>query len=167
LKPRSEAKSLTPFDSLIYAQPLRGEAIIISYALLLFTAVLALANLATVGRAHRAILRGDWFAHRNMMLASLALWGLTLLAAAGGFFGLFPFAPGIMRGIIMALSALWLALALITSAALALTLYRVARHELLPHKLLARKTIRLWRAACLANTIIPLCLLAAPFFPGG
>ena len=83
MKPRSEAKSLTPFDSLIYAQPLRGEAIIISYALLLFTAVLALANLATVGRAHRAILRGDWFAHRNMMLVSLALWGLTLLAAAG------------------------------------------------------------------------------------
>ena len=114
---------------------------------------LSLFNITSIWLARKAILRGDWFIHRNYMVASLGIWGATLL--------LFSFYLW-MRGLIVliavpeALFGLFAVSVITTGVLLIVTLIKVARHQFLPHKLLARKTLWVW---------IWTCALGILFFP--
>ena len=106
---------------------------------------LSFLNIGSIWVARKAILRGDWFSHRNFMVVSLALWGLTLALFAYYLF---------LRGLIVLIAVpevifgIYSVSVLTTGALLVVTLYRVAKHQFLPHKLLARKTILVWLWTC-------------------
>lgn len=95
----------------------------------------------------RAIMLGNWFRHRNFMLVSGGTFSVIMALTA------LQLALMVMDGPAtssMADTALLVALALHIPALVVLlvmlpwTLYRVAKHLLLPHKLMARWTIRVW-----------------------
>ena len=106
---------------------------------------LSLFNIASIWLARKAILRGDWFSHRNFMVVSLALWGLTLALFAYYLY---------LRGLIVLIAVpevifgVYCVSVLTTGALLVVTLQRVAKRQFLPHKLLARKTILVWLWTC-------------------
>ncbi|MCP4932856.1 MAG: hypothetical protein GY927_01320 [bacterium] len=107
--------------------------------------VLSVLNIGSIWLARKAILRGNWLAHRNFMVLSLGMWGVTLFLLA---FYLW------MRGIVV-LSAvpeyifgIFSVSLIVTIAMLVVTLVRVVKHQFLPHKLLARKAILVWLWTC-------------------
>ncbi len=91
--------------------------------------------------AKRAIVRGDWSGHRNRMVIALALWGVAMLLLAvhllrDGVDGL------LLEGNLM--EVVYFIIALACSFLIIVTLLKVVKHQYLPHKLLARKTILVW-----------------------
>ncbi len=98
-------------------------------------------------QGRRAIQLGNWFRHRNFMLINGGTFALVMAMTALQLFLMylkgFSFA-GVLD------IALWAALALhliglgVLIVMVPWTLYRVARHLLLPHKLMARWTIKVW-----------------------
>jgi uncharacterized membrane protein YozB (DUF420 family) len=112
--------------------------------------VLSLFNLLFVWRGRRGIIGGNWLKHRNLMVVSLFLWGLTL-----GLFAWFLWSSRLWVLIGMQpLFLLYVALALLTSSMLVATLWRVAKHRLLPHKILARKTFIVWQLASFTGMVL-------------
>ena len=97
-------------------------------------------------QGRKAILLGNWFRHRNFMLINGALFALIMALTVLLLY--FIYASGNVAGPVA--WAVWVLLAphLAGLAALMVmlpwTLYRVARHLLLPHKLMARQTIKVW-----------------------
>jgi uncharacterized membrane protein YozB (DUF420 family) len=111
---------------------------------------LSLINIVPIWMARKAILRGDWLTHRNFMVVSLGLWGLTFFL-----FAAYLWMRG-LRVIVAVPEALFgfYVIGVVASAALlVVTLARVAKHQLLPHKLLARKTIIVWLLTCLFGVL--------------
>jgi len=117
-------------------------------------ALFSLLNMFFIWRGRNAILAGNWIKHRNFMVVSLALWGGTL-----AFFSWFLWSTKLWRLIAtQTLFMVYVALALVASAMLAVTLWRVVKHLLLPHKLLARQTIIVWQLACMAGVVLYIML---------
>ncbi len=99
----------------------------------------------------RAIVRGDWSKHRNFMVAGLGLWAVIMLLMTAfllrnGFSLLF--APYNILALIFFL------IALATSIMIALTVVKVVKHQYLPHKMLARKTIKVWGATSVIGALL-------------
>ena len=110
----------------------------------------SLVNIVTIWLARRAILRGDWMTHRHFMVASLAIWGGTLLL-----FGVHLWVRGLR--VIVAVPEFLFGLYVVSVATcavlLVVTLLRIVRHQYLPHKILARKTIIVWLWMCLFSIL--------------
>ena len=108
-------------------------------------------NIASIWLARNAILRGNWLTHRNYMVVSLGIWGLTLLLLA-----LYLWLRGLIVLIAVpeALFGIYCVSVITSGALLAVTLYRVAKHQFLPHKLLARKTIWVWLWTCALGILL-------------
>ena len=113
----------------------------------------------------RAILMGNWFRHRNFMLASGGLFAAVMLLSVWQIAVHLTGAYADMSGAVM---AVWAALALyalllaLLTVLVPWTLYRVARHLLLPHKLMARWTIRVWFAAAASGIAAMLLMILSP-----
>ncbi len=107
---------------------------------------MSLFNIGSIWLGRKAILRGDWFTHRNYMVASLALFAATLIL-----FGVYLTirGPRILVVVPEALFGIYGVTVVTTIALLALTLWRVVKHQFLPHKLLARKAVLVWLWCCL------------------
>jgi len=100
----------------------------------------------TIWLGRKAILRGDWHTHRNFMVGSLGLWGGTLLLCA-----VYLWLRGLR--VLVAVPEVIFGLYVVSMATCAVllvsTLLRIVRHQYLPHKILARKTILVWLWTCL------------------
>ena len=96
--------------------------------------------------ARKAILRGDWQAHRRLMLGALAFWGSTLALFA---FYLYVRGLRVLIAVPEVIFGLYVVSVVMCAAMLGLTLLRLFRHQYLPHKILARKTILVWLWTCL------------------
>ncbi len=106
----------------------------------------SLLNMITIWWGRKAILRGDWYTHRNFMVGSLGLWGGTLLL-----FGVYLWLRGlrVLVAVPEVIFGLYVVSVVMCAALLVLTLLRIVRHQYLPHKILARKTILVWLWTCL------------------
>ena len=106
---------------------------------------LSLVTIITIWMARKAILRGDWITHRNFMVTSLALWGATLVL-----FAIYLWVRGlrVLVAVPEVLFGLYIVSIVASAGMLVVTLLRVKRHEYLPHKILARKTIIVWLWTC-------------------
>ncbi len=102
-------------------------------------------NLASIWLARKAILRGNWLIHRHFMVASWAIWGATLLLLA---FYLWRRGVVVLSAVPETVFGTYSASVIVTIALLIATLLHVIRHQFLPHKLLARKTIWVWLWTC-------------------
>jgi uncharacterized membrane protein YozB (DUF420 family) len=112
---------------------------------LFFVAFIAM---ALIWRGRRAIIAGNWIKHRNYMVAALILW---LASVGAGWWSLRPVWRLVSE---RPLLWIWGALALAAALGLALVLYRVATHQLLPHKMAARPVSSLWLMANLASAVL-------------
>ena len=107
---------------------------------------LSLVTLVTIWLARKAILRGDWLTHRNFMVISLGLWAGTLLL-----FALYLAVRGlrVIVAVPEVLFGLYVVSVAVSAGLLFVSLLRVKRHQFLPHKVLARRTILVWLWTCL------------------
>ncbi len=114
---------------------------------------ISLVNIVTIWLGRKAILRGDWLTHRNFMVTSLGLWGVTLLL-----FAIYLWVRGlrVLVAVPEALFGLYVVSVAACAVLLVMTLLRIIRHQYLPHKILARKTIIVW---------VWMCLLGILFYP--
>ncbi len=119
--------------------------------LLPFTlALFSLLNLFFIRRGRQAVIGGNWQGHRNLMVLSLALSAATI-----GGFALLLWSTRLWALIgTKMLFLTYVTLVLVSGLMLIVTLWRVARHLLLPHKLLARKTVLVWQMACLSGAVL-------------
>ncbi len=113
-------------------------------------------SIALVLAGRGAIVSGNWLRHKNFMLPAIMLAVMSIAASFIWFALAWPLALN---------PAIW-ALLLIHIAAMAglgvllpWTLYRVARHLLLPHKLMARWTIRVWILMSASGTALHALML--------
>ncbi len=106
----------------------------------------SLCNMITIWLARKAILRGDWHTHRNYMVGSLGLWGATL-----ALFGFYLWLRGlrVLVAVPEVIFGLYVVSISTSAVLLVVTLLRIVRHQYLPHKILARKTILVWLWVCL------------------
>lgn len=114
-------------------------------------------------RGRQAILMGNWFRHRNFMLASAGLFALAGLLTLWQLYRMFGngFAgTGLVDVALRAALMPHLAAMAVLAVMLTWTLYRVARHLLLPHKLMARRTIQVWYAVAGTGLVCALLWLA-------
>lgn len=110
----------------------------------------SLLNIFFIWRGHRAILAGNWLRHRTYMVVSLFLWGLTL-----GGFAYFLWSTRLWALIgTQVLFIMYALLAVVASAMLVVTLWRVVKHQFLPHKIFARKTIVVWQLASFCGLVL-------------
>ena len=111
-----------------------------------FLSAFSLMNMITIWLGRQAVLRGDWHTHRNFMVGSLGLWGVTLLL-----FGFYLWLRGlrVLVAVPEAIFGLYVVSIVMCAALLVVTLLRIVRHQYLPHKILARKTILVWLWTCL------------------
>ncbi len=106
-------------------------------------------SIVLVLAGQRAIITGNWLRHRNLMLPAI------MLAAAGIMLSIIWLVlawPLVLNSVISALLLLHVAAIAGLAILLPWTLYRVARHLLLPHKLMARWTIRVWIVMSVTGT---------------
>ncbi|MCF6198719.1 MAG: hypothetical protein L3J67_04875 [Hyphomicrobiaceae bacterium] len=110
----------------------------------------SLLNMMTIWLARKGILRGDWYTHRNFMVASLGIWGATLLL-----FGIYLWVRGlrVLVAVPEAIFGFYVVSIATCAVLLVVTLLRVVRHQYLPHKILARKTILVWLWTCLFSIL--------------
>ena len=114
--------------------------------------ILYLVSLALLWQGRRAISLGNWLRHRTFMLPavflailSMALTLLYLLSTKEAI----PHHLVMQVLLIVHLAAMsWLAMLI------PVTLYRVARHLILPHKTMARWTIRVWALTCVTGILL-------------
>ena len=111
---------------------------------------LSLMTIVTIWLGRKAILRGDWSTHRNYMVTSLALFATTLILFC---IYLWIRGPRILVVVPEAMFGIYGVTLVTTIGMLALTLWRVAKHQYLPHKLLARKTVFVWLWCCLYSML--------------
>ncbi len=118
--------------------------------------VIYLLSIVLLMQGQKAIVMGNWFRHRNLMLPAI------VLAAAGIFLTIVYFAltatPSFGGGGLAAGFG-WTVLILHAAAMsgfivlLPWTLYRIARHLVIPHKIMARWTIRIWLFMAVSGTL--------------
>jgi len=109
--------------------------------------ILFLISIILIMQGRKAVMMGNWFRHRNFMLPAVLLGAITIALTIAGFAlaGL-PVFPGGSAGHLTG----WALVILHVSAMAALiillpwTLYRIARHLIIPHKTMARWTFQIW-----------------------
>ncbi len=117
--------------------------------------VVYLLSIALLLRGRRAIVMGNWFRHRNFMLPAIALAaaGILLSSVYFALTGIPSFGGGLAAGFGWAVLILHTAAMSGVIVLLPWTLYRIARHLVLPHKIMARWTIRIWLFAAASGAL--------------
>ncbi len=99
-------------------------------------------SLILLWQGRKAILTGNWFRHKNLMLPAAALVVIAMALT----FAYLVLERGNAANHLVIQIMLILHLAALSGLAvlLPLTLYRIARHLVFPHKTMARLTVPVW-----------------------